>query len=293
MDHERTSWTAALAPMTSPSAPFQNPDDLRGSVFVIGMNFTTPSFELAQHRHRKAQLIFVLRGFLTCDAGGGGWIVPPMSGIWVPSDMPHTVHASGEIEGYCLFIDPEQASKLPAEGCTISVSRLLKELLSRAASLAKPLDADQPGDWLVGGMLEELASAPVERFQLPVPDDRRLRYIAEHIIQNPSDQATLPQWAARVGLGDRSLSRLLLNETGMNFGRWRRQIHILLGLRRLSEGESVQSVALALGYESSSAFVTMFRKAMGKPPGRYLAEHEAALAAPENAWRAPPIHLDS
>jgi AraC-like DNA-binding protein len=38
----------------------------------------------------------------------------------------------------------------------------------------------------------------------------------------------------------------------------------------------VQRVALDLGYESASGFVTMFRKAVGKPPARYLAEKNAA-----------------
>jgi AraC-like DNA-binding protein len=33
-------------------------------------------------------------------------------------------------------------------------------------------------------------------------------------------------------------------------------------------------VAVELGYEGASAFVTMFRKAMGKPPARYLAERQ-------------------
>jgi len=59
---------------------------------------------------------------------------------------------------------------------------------------------------------------------------------------------------------------------GMSFGRWRRQLHIVLALRRLSAGQSVQAIAVDLGYESASSFVTMFRKMVGKPPGRYLLE---------------------
>lgn len=64
---------------------------------------------------------------------------------------------------------------------------------------------------------------------------------------------------------------------GMSFGRWRRQLHVVLALRRLSAGETVQSVALDLGYESASSFVTMFRKMVGKPPSRYLFERRRPL----------------
>lgn len=38
----------------------------------------------------------------------------------------------------------------------------------------------------------------------------------------------------------------------------------------------MQTVALDLGYAGASAFVTMFRKALGKPPARYLAERHTA-----------------
>jgi AraC-like DNA-binding protein len=51
---------------------------------------------------------------------------------------------------------------------------------------------------------------------------------------------------------------------------------VVLALQRLTQGDSVQRVALDLGYESASGFVTMFRKAVGKPPARYLAEKNAA-----------------
>jgi AraC-like DNA-binding protein len=34
----------------------------------------------------------------------------------------------------------------------------------------------------------------------------------------------------------------------------------------------VQTVALELGYENASGFITMFRKAVGKPPARYLSD---------------------
>lgn len=68
------------------------------------------------------------------------------------------------------------------------------------------------------------------------------------------------------------MSRLLLHEIGMSFGRWRRQLHVILALQRLTIGESVQTVALELGYENASGFITMFRKAVGKPPARYLSD---------------------
>jgi AraC-like DNA-binding protein len=40
----------------------------------------------------------------------------------------------------------------------------------------------------------------------------------------------------------------------------------------MAEGTTIQQVASDLGYESVPSFVTMFKKALGTPPGRYTAE---------------------
>ncbi|WP_325342390.1 helix-turn-helix domain-containing protein [Xylophilus sp.] len=125
---------------------------------------------------------------------------------------------------------------------------------------------------LISTLLDELGSAPVEDLHLPMPRDVRLRKLAEMLLADPTDKTSKREWAVRIGISERSMSRLLMQEIGMSFGRWRRQLHVILALQRLTKGDSVQTVALELGYENASGFVTMFRKAVGKPPGRYLQE---------------------
>jgi AraC-like DNA-binding protein len=77
-------------------------------------------------------------------------------------------------------------------------------------------------------------------------------------------------WARQSGLSQRTLERLITSETGLSFGRWRQQLNILLALQWMAEGSTVQQVAFDLGYESAGSFVTMFRKALGSSPGRYM-----------------------
>lgn len=36
-------------------------------------------------------------------------------------------------------------------------------------------------------------------------------------------------------------------------------------------GKSVQQAAQALGYDSTTAFITMFKKGLGQTPARYIA----------------------
>lgn len=115
-----------------------------------------------------------------------------------------------------------------------------------------------------------------------MPQDPRLHRLATSLLANPGDKSTLGEWAVRIGMSERSMTRLLLEEIGLSFGRWRRQLHVILSLQRLANGESVQSVALDLGYENASGFITMFRKAMGQPPARYLADRASTVGPHSN-----------
>lgn len=229
--------------------------------------------EMGFHSHRKGELLLALRGLLTCEVEGGLWIVPPQSALWLPGGVSHKFTAADILECYVVFIDPLTASDLPAACCALSTTPLLRELIVRSASL--PLLYAEGGmeSHLVTLLLDEIAAAPVGSLHLPMPADPRLRRIVDLIIDDPADRGTLQRWARRVGLSARTLARLLSRETGMSFGRWRQQLHLMLAVRWLETGVSVQQVAERLGYESASSFVTMFRKAMGAPPGRYMAEH--------------------
>jgi AraC-like DNA-binding protein len=79
-------------------------------------------------------------------------------------------------------------------------------------------------------------------------------------------------------LSERTLSRLITQETGMSFGRWRQQLHLMLSLQWLAKGASIQQVATDLGYENASSFVLMFHKALGTSPARYMAQRRATSA---------------
>jgi AraC-like DNA-binding protein len=119
-------------------------------------------------------------------------------------------------------------------------------------------------------ILDLIQSLRVSPLDLPIPIDARLRKIFHHLTEKPADNRTLADWGNKVGASDRTLARLFRSETGMSFRQWRQQVRILEALRRLGREEAVTTVALELGYESPSAFIAMFRKALGETPGKYF-----------------------
>jgi AraC-like DNA-binding protein/quercetin dioxygenase-like cupin family protein len=275
----QTNWSSIAGPALTMSNAAKadlisrrDVDRLSRPVVAAGSAKVSRNWEAATHQHRKAQLFYAVRGVLKCEIEDGVWIVPPQCAVWIPGNMPHSARGSGETECYCLFVEPDAAPGLPNVCCTIEVSPLLRELLLAAVGFGESYPRGGREDRLIATLLDELMAAPVEDLHLPAPRDPRLRHLAELLLANPTERISIGDWASRIGMSERSMSRLLLQEVGMSFGRWRRQLHVILSLQRLSKGESVQSVALDLGYENASGFVTMFRKAVGKPPARYLAD---------------------
>jgi hypothetical protein len=63
-----------------------------------------------------------------------------------------------------------------------------------------------------------------------------------------------------------ALRRAFSAQVGMLFGRWRQQARLFTALEMLAQNTSVTEVAIAVGYDSMSAFIEMFRTVLGTTP---------------------------
>lgn len=222
------------------------------------------------HHHRKGQFLLWMRGVLTCEVAGGFWLVPPGGGIWVPGGVQHRMEVAGTVECYVVYVDPAVGDALPRDCCTLSTTPLLRELVIRSATWPMRYEEGGMASRVMTLLLDEMALAQRGQVHLPLPTDKRLARLVEWLMASPADAVGIDSWAARMDMGPRTLSRLVSRETGMSFGRWRRQLHVMLALQWMARGATVQDVADGLGYENASNFVVMFRKVLGETPGRYL-----------------------
>ncbi|WP_156162074.1 helix-turn-helix domain-containing protein [Pseudomonas sp. MRSN 12121] len=225
------------------------------------------------HRHEHGQLVLTLRGVVACEVAGSHWTVPPHCALWIPAGLAHRSRASANARGCFLFIDPGVSPPLAQRCCTLRLSALLRELIIELCDARR--ERSPRGQALLAALLlDELAGMPTVDTHFPLPDDPRLQRVAQALIANPGDRRTLGQWSSLAGMSERSLSRQLLKDTGMAFGAWRRQLQLMVALRLLAEGKSVQQVAGELGYEAATSFITMFKQAMGTTPARYVSAWE-------------------
>ncbi|ODT81446.1 MAG: AraC family transcriptional regulator [Pelagibacterium sp. SCN 64-44] len=247
-----------------------DPDAHAQPAVALRLDVEDNDVEQPVHQHRKGQLVLAVRGGVTCEVSKAIWIVPPQHAVWIPGGMPHSNSATDNARIYFLFIEPN-AARMPEDCCTLAVSPLLRELIHYLAEQDPAYTHDSPTARLVGVLLEQLVVAPVEQLHLPMSNHAKIRRIAKTLIADPADRTTLAQWAQRLAMSERSLARLVTKETGLTFGRWRQQLHLIVALRQLSSGTTVQQVAGNLGYDSVTAFITMFKKALGQPPAQYFA----------------------
>ncbi|WP_413738401.1 AraC family transcriptional regulator [Sodalis sp. RH21] len=250
-----------------------DPDSTCCAAVARHLDFTGYEAEVPIHTHRKGQLILALYGAVTCRAENDIWIVPPHCGVWIPSGTPHSARATWNAHLTYLFVEPG-AAPLPEQCCTFAVSPLIRELIGRLVNENSDYPLDSHAARLARVTLDELVNMPQQNFNLPVSANPKIRMMADALVSHPEDRSTLNEWAKRLALSERSLARLMVRETGLSFGRWRQQFHLIIALRGLASGMPVQNVANELGYESVNAFITMFKKSVGCTPALYFNERK-------------------
>lgn len=253
--------------------------DQRGGHAVLAISAAaTPAFsgrsrkrEGNWHCHHRGQLMCVGDGLLQVRTRRGAWAVPPQRAAWMPPGEWHAADVNGATHSWHLYLTPRASRALPLRPCVIEVNELVEQLVPRAVTWTQRPSLEPAQRRLIAVLLDELGRAPQDRMQMPMPRDRRLLRIASAILENPADARTRDQWAAWVGLSSRTLTRLFQQEVQISFARWRDQVILMSALDRLKQGESVGTVADALGYATPSGFIALFRRHFGAPPARYLA----------------------
>jgi AraC-like DNA-binding protein len=197
-------------------------------------------------------------------------VVPTHRAVWIPTRTPHTITMSGTVTMRTLYLKPRLASTLPRGCCVVHVSTLLGELILHACTLGA-LDKKIP--WqrhLVHVIVHQLGAIAVVPLQLPNPSDPRAVRVARVLLDDPSDRRTLRGLCKVAGASKRTIERLFQEDIGMTFGKWRQQLRLMEAMRLLAEGAKVTHAALESGYSTPSAFISMFRKALGTTPTLYF-----------------------
>ncbi|MBB3173238.1 AraC-like DNA-binding protein [Endobacter medicaginis] len=233
----------------------------------VGRRLHPAGVRIDRHAHDRAQLTLVLSGISRISDGQGWWLAARDRAIWVPPGLAHEARYSETSEIVVLELD--DIAELSAVGCCcIDTTALIRELACAG------LEADAATRRLSLQLLGHLLSRQTPDLHAAIRhgSDPRLVRATALLVAEPGREVGLAALAAMAGTSARTLNRLFVDQTGLSFGRWRARLRVLVAIERLAEGESVTSIAFDLGYGGPAAFTTMFTRATGLSPARYLAE---------------------
>ena len=256
------------------NVPLDSVDAVARPVLAIGTDYS-PGTLLKTHTHRRAPVLYGMSGVMEVETDDGAWAIPLYSGVWIPAGKPHRVRMQG-VSTRSLYIEPTAAPR-PADRCeALVISPLLHQLLLASVDMPALYDEDGRDGALAQLLLHEVRQAQTMPLFAPIPQDRQLARLCKAFLQSPSIQTTPQMCAQRLHKSLRTFTRIFHQQTGMSFGAWRQQACLLAALPRLTAGQSVTQVALDLGYDSPSAFSTMFKRRLGKTPMDFISESEKA-----------------
>lgn len=253
---------------------YQDIDDPARPVIGLADEYET-GFTDPFHSHERAQLLYASSGIMSVEAASASFVVPPQRALWIPHGVVHQVACRCAVSLRTLYFLDKGAVSSP--DCKIlEVSDFLRALILEIVKFDPANGDKEREEAIIKLLINEIAAMPAAPYHIPMPSDKRLSSVCREIIKNPTDKRTLDEWAKFAGLGRRTFTRMFRTETGMGLATWRQQARLLEALSLLAGGQPVTTVAYAVGYDSPSAFTSMFHKSFGVPPSQYRFTESAA-----------------
>ncbi|UXA07079.1 helix-turn-helix transcriptional regulator [Mycobacterium sp. SMC-2] len=230
-----------------------------------------PGARIERHRHRLHQIVYPSSGAVSVTTPAGTWSTPANRAIWIPAGCWHEHKFHGHTQFHGVALDPSRYRGGPAGPAVLAVNPLMRELII-ACSRAGETDTDAHHRMLAV-LHDQLQTTSVgEPLWIPTPVDVRLRQACALIAEDLREPLTLQQIGRRIGISQRTLSRLFSDELAMTFPQWRTQLRLQRALVLLAERRDVTSVASECGWATPSAFIDTYRRAFGQTPGRLSAK---------------------
>lgn len=221
------------------------------------------------HTHSDGLLVWPRHGSLTLHTRNAVRRLVPGQGVWLPPGTPHDSSADpGGVSCYTYVtsaaIPPHWSGLRP-----LRVRPALQEMLLHLDATSMPDDLRLRTQRVVLDLLED---DPHPAVDVPVPEDARIRALADDVMRDPESELSLEAWAARHALSVRTVTRAFGRDIGMSFARWRSLVRMSAATTLLAQGLPVSLVAHRCGYSTTSAFSAAFRRVTGASPTEYLRE---------------------
>ena len=231
-----------------------------------------PMTKIKPHLHPWSQLTYSCKGVMNIETKEGIFVIPPEQALWIPPKTVHMHFCMQQVSNRSIYIDPNWSEELGDSVRMLTVDPLLKALILEVANWSENYQETEQTNRLTQVLIDRLVVAESNPLFMPTINDKRLLPIIDTLNNNPANKLTIEQWAMKVGASSRTLNRLFNKNYGMGFSRWKQKLKILKSFEMLESDVALTDIAFELGYESTSSFITSFKKQMGCSPKKYLSK---------------------
>lgn len=265
-----------------------------------------PHFYEHLHRHREAQLTWIVKGSGTLLAGQGVFPFSAGQVFLIGAGLPHVFRSAVSAtptqqyaEAWTLFFDPQgplaAVLQLPemqpiqrwlqhySQGCRVAVAHEAEaaRLLHMAAS-----QQQQARLLCFLQLLQHLAGSrqhpPLASWQRPLPEaeGQRLGAIMQYSHQHLHRSIGLPEVAALAHMSVPAFCRYFKKHTGKTYIRFLNEMRVQTACRQLQQEPEagIAAAAYTAGFQHVASFNRVFRQQMGQTPGQYLRQWAGAQA---------------
>ncbi|WP_235685449.1 MULTISPECIES: helix-turn-helix transcriptional regulator [Corallococcus] len=240
-------------------------------------NATYPSMT-----HRWGEFVYSFSGVTEVTAGEQHVLAPPHLGLWIPAGTEHIGFNDEEAVHCSIYIRRNLCTHMPKQLCAVIVSPLVRAILEHLRDHSPGAEEAPVRARLLRALVDQLSTCATTGSYVPHTADAELDAVLSALKSNPSDSRSLGELAKAFHMSERTLMRRCERELGMSLTEWRQRLRLVNALPLLRAGRSVESIAVELGYATSSSFIAMFRRLIGTSPRRFVTQ-----APPHPKEKAP------
>ncbi len=221
------------------------------------------------HQHAWGEFVYSFSGVMEVKVAEQHFLAPPQHGLWLPPDLQHVGLNRQEAHHCSLYVRRALCDTLPATPSALTVGPLARALLDHLRQLPTGAPNGPEDARLLQVLLDQLKLAPRAGSYLPGSDDPALGAVLRLLQAQPGDNRSLPALAQAAHTTERTLMRRCQRDLGMSLAEWRQRLRVVRAMPLLEAGQTVETIALDLGYGSASAFISMFKKRVGATPDEF------------------------
>jgi len=228
------------------------------------------SHRIMAHSHDRAQLIHSLVGNLVVEVEEQALLLTPETALWIPAGVEHSVFSNDSAHYCSVYICTQLTTDLSEQVYRVYMRPLLQQLAISAAEFSQLKELSQQQTRLIEVLVDQIYSIEPCELVLPLPHDRRLSQVIPRLIAQPSLNDDLVSIAQEASISVRTLERIFKKETGFSYKQWQQRLILLRAITLLKKGTPVKTISLELAYQTSSAFIAMFKRLMKLSPSQYI-----------------------